>query len=123
IAPAFTYAELTFEEGEGSRNLGFYPDGSYIYQTHVAQTGSYGVEHLASLSLVVSLLGDGPWSDEVSNMEHVLDSLTHCFAPWIENGYMMDAVRGRGITRTGPTTAGHTVIGLLLEFADVSGDP
>lgn len=77
---------------------GFYEDGSFIQHHRVAYTGSYGKVLLQRSMQVISTLNGSRWSNEdlIDKMEMWI---YEAFAPVIYEGYMMEVVKGRGISR------------------------
>ncbi|NRQ35579.1 polysaccharide lyase 8 family protein [Nonomuraea sp. NN258] len=104
---------------------GFHRDGSFIQHGHVAYTGSYGVVQLAAVTQVLALLAGSPWrvSDPAAGV--VLDWVVRSFAPFVHDGLMMDAVRGRAVTRRSSAdhVIGHEVITAVLLLARDAPEP
>ncbi|WP_332602315.1 polysaccharide lyase 8 family protein [Arthrobacter sp. S2(2024)] len=82
---------------------GFFRDGSFIQHSTTAYTGSYGVVLLTGLSKLFALLGGT--ASEISDPSRsiFLDAVEGSYAPFIINGAMADAVRGRSISREANT--------------------
>lgn len=78
---------------------GFYADGSFIQHNTVAYTGTYGVVLLDSLSLLFALLAGSLHDINDSTRSNVYRAVDDTYAPLIYRGRMMDAVRGRAISR------------------------
>ncbi|MDA0633312.1 polysaccharide lyase beta-sandwich domain-containing protein [Nonomuraea sp. MCN248] len=100
---------------------GYYEDGSFIQHHSVAYTGSYGrilltrvVQTLKTLDGVTTGSGLG---------EVVYRWITDGFAPLIFEGWMMEIVKGRAVSRT---TTGYADVGVIVEaiadLADHVGD-
>ncbi|MBL1097367.1 polysaccharide lyase family 8 super-sandwich domain-containing protein [Streptomyces coffeae] len=98
---------------------GFYADGSFLQHASVAYTGSYGKGLLTRVVQTVKMLeGTGYVSGEdLVRTAHrwVVDG----FAPLIFEGWMMEIVKGRGVSRT---TTGYTDVTQVVEaVVDLSG--
>ncbi|MHA4817234.1 polysaccharide lyase 8 family protein [Streptomyces aculeolatus] len=78
---------------------GFYRDGSFVQHGSVAYTGTYGAVLLAAAGQLMALLAGSPWAVTDPATSVLLDSVERSFAPVITDGLMMDAVRGRAISR------------------------
>ena len=78
---------------------GFYEDGSFIQHDTVAYTGSYGVVLLTSVAEILALLHGSPWQVTDPGVSVVFDAVERSFLPFLFEGRMMDAVRGRAIAR------------------------
>ncbi|MBE1564231.1 polysaccharide lyase family 8 super-sandwich domain-containing protein [Nonomuraea africana] len=87
LSPVFSYVR----EGDG-----FYRDGSFIQHTSVPYQGGYGVVLLSGLATLFAVLRGSPW--EITS-KVVLDSVERSFAPFVHDGFCMDLVNGRGISR------------------------
>ncbi|WP_432009867.1 polysaccharide lyase family 8 super-sandwich domain-containing protein [Streptomyces cucumeris] len=98
---------------------GFYADGSFIQHASVAYTGSYGKGLLTRVVQTVKML-DG--TGYVSGAELVRTAhrwVVDGFAPLIFEGWMMEIVKGRGVSRT---TTGYTDVTQVVEaVVDLSG--
>ncbi len=91
---------------------GFYADGSFIQHASVAYTGSYGSGMLTRVVQTVKIL-DGtayvPGGDLVGVVQGwVADG----FAPLIFEGWMMEIVKGRAVSRTG---TGYADVAAVVE--------
>ena len=78
---------------------GFYEDGSFIQHDTVAYTGSYGVVLLTSVAEILALLHGSPWEVTDPGVSVIFDAVERSFLPFLFEGRMMDAVRGRAIAR------------------------
>ncbi|MET9550900.1 polysaccharide lyase 8 family protein [Streptomyces sp. NPDC006627] len=78
---------------------GFYEDGSFVQHGSVAYTGTYGSVLLGSTGQLVALLADSPWAVTDPKTSVLYDAVERTFAPVVFDGLMMDAVRGRAISR------------------------
>ncbi|WP_239156727.1 polysaccharide lyase family 8 super-sandwich domain-containing protein [Actinocatenispora thailandica] len=91
---------------------GYYADGSFIQHASVAYNGSYGKVLLtAALQTITILAGTGYLGgDDLTGV--VRGWVQHGFAPVIFEGWMMEAVKGRAISRT---TTGYTDAAAVIE--------
>lgn len=80
---------------------GFYADGSFVQHASVAYTGSYGKGLLTRVVQTVKILDGTGFSGGGDLPATVLRWVTDGFAPLIHEGWMMEAVKGRGVSRTG----------------------
>ncbi|TXS57804.1 polysaccharide lyase family 8 super-sandwich domain-containing protein [Streptomyces sp. t39] len=80
---------------------GFYEDGSFVQHASVAYTGSYGKGLLTRVVQTVKILDGTGWSGGGELAGTVRRWVTDGFAPLIHEGWMMEAVKGRGVSRTG----------------------
>ncbi|ARQ72015.1 polysaccharide lyase family 8 super-sandwich domain-containing protein [Streptomyces marincola] len=97
---------------------GFYADGSFIQHASVAYTGSYGTALLGRVTQTLKLLdGTGLAAGDV--LAGVLHAwVTRGFAPLIFEGWMMEVVRGRAVSRT---AGGYAAVTAVAEsVADLS---
>ncbi|MGA4845379.1 polysaccharide lyase 8 family protein [Streptomyces sp. G5(2025)] len=78
---------------------GFYEDGSFVQHGSVAYTGTYGSVLLGSTGQLIALLADSPWAVTDPKTSVLYDAVDRTFAPVVFDGLMMDAVRGRAISR------------------------
>ncbi|MFW6596990.1 polysaccharide lyase family 8 super-sandwich domain-containing protein [Propionibacteriaceae bacterium Y2011] len=80
---------------------GFFRDGSFVQHSTIGYTGTYGVVLLGGLSKLFALVA-GTGHDINDPTRVILDeSVEASYAPVIWRGQMMDAVRGRAISREG----------------------
>ncbi|WP_329539588.1 polysaccharide lyase 8 family protein [Streptomyces sp. NBC_01358] len=102
---------------------GFYEDGSFVQHDVVAYTGSYGTVLLGGAAYLLSLLADSPWAVTDPKVSVMYDAVERSFAPVIFDGLMMDAVRGRAVSRqrAGDHRDGATAVAAILLLA--SGAP
>lgn len=97
---------------------GFYPDGSFVQHDSVAYTGSYGKILLAKVMLTIKVLAQTPYLAGRDLTGTVQDWVAGSFAPVIYEGYLMEIVKGRGVSRT---TTGYTdVVGIIESATDLS---
>ncbi|MGW0531225.1 polysaccharide lyase 8 family protein [Streptomyces sp. NPDC003032] len=78
---------------------GFYEDGSFVQHGSVAYTGTYGSVLLGSTGQLIALLADSPWAVTDPKTSVLYDAVDRAFAPVIFDGLMMDALRGRAVSR------------------------
>lgn len=78
---------------------GVYADGSFIQHHRVAYTGSYGKLLLQRAVQALVILNDTPWqpSDQLDTLQNWV---YNSFAPVMYEGYMMEIVKGRAVSRT-----------------------
>lgn len=102
---------------------GFYEDGSFVQHGVVAYTGSYGTVLLGGAAHLLSLLAGSPWAVADPKVSVMYDAVERSFAPVIFDGLMMDAVRGRAVSRerAGDHRDGATAVAAILLLA--SGAP
>ncbi|MFD4569984.1 polysaccharide lyase 8 family protein [Streptomyces sp. NPDC058467] len=90
LSPVFPYVTT----GDG-----LYADGSFVQHTWVAYSGTYGQVMLDGLGRLFALLAGSTWEVTDPNRQIVLDSVEHAYAPLIHDGFAMDSVNGRAISR------------------------
>lgn len=103
---ALTYAKENAPADYPYGKIGLFPDGSYLYQTTIPYTGSYGVDLLTELGALLGWLADTSLEVTDPRVARIIDAVDRGFVPVMVNGEMMDGVRGRSITR-GPTSDGY----------------
>ncbi|RBM14405.1 polysaccharide lyase family 8 super-sandwich domain-containing protein [Streptomyces sp. PT12] len=94
---------------------GFYADGSFIQHASVAYTGSYGTSLLTRVVQTIKILqgtGHGPEDGLEALVATVTGWLADGFAPLIHEGWMMELVRGRAVSRT---TTGYAAVASVVE--------
>lgn len=98
---------------------GFYEDGSFVQHDVVAYTGSYGTVLLGGAAYLLSLLAGSPWAVADPKVSVMYDAVERSFAPVIFDGLMMDAVRGRAVSRqrAGDHRDGATAVAAILLLA------
>ncbi|SDU40868.1 polysaccharide lyase family 8 super-sandwich domain-containing protein [Jiangella alkaliphila] len=98
---------------------GYYADGSFIQHHSVAYTGSYGKALLTRVVQTLKIL-DGTGLANTEALVPVVQSwVTNGFAPLIFEGWMMEIVKGRAVSRT---TSGYTDVAVVVEaVVDLSG--
>ncbi|WP_406135356.1 polysaccharide lyase 8 family protein [Streptomyces sp. NBC_01089] len=103
---------------------GFYADGSFVQHDTVAYTGSYGTVLLAGAAYLSALLAGSPWAVSDPRISVMYEAVTGTFAPVIFDGLMMDAVRGRAISRerAADHTDGAAAVSAILLLASAAPD-
>ncbi|MFJ8076380.1 polysaccharide lyase 8 family protein [Streptomyces sp. NPDC096176] len=99
---------------------GFYEDGSFVQHGAVAYTGSYGAVLLGGAAQMIALLAGSAWAVTDPKVSVVYEAVDRCFAPVIFDGLMMDALRGRAISRERSVDhdGGADVISSILLLAE-----
>ncbi|MFF9685644.1 polysaccharide lyase family 8 super-sandwich domain-containing protein [Streptomyces sp. NPDC014623] len=97
---------------------GFYADGSFVQHSSVAYTGSYGKGLLTRTVQTIKILdGSGYVPDD--NLAGVVQGwVADGFAPLIFEGWMMEIVKGRAVSRAGTGYADVTAV--VEAVADLS---
>ncbi|NUW43271.1 polysaccharide lyase family 8 super-sandwich domain-containing protein [Nonomuraea rhodomycinica] len=102
---------------------GYYPDGSFIQHHSVAYTGSYGKALLTRVVQTLKVL-EGATSTSADLPGVVHRWIADGFAPLIFEGWLMEIVKGRAVSRTG---TGYADVGAVVEavadLADHVADP
>ncbi|MGH3748792.1 MAG: polysaccharide lyase family 8 super-sandwich domain-containing protein, partial [Micromonosporaceae bacterium] len=91
---------------------GYYADGSFIQHHSVAYTGSYGKALLTRVVQTLKVLDGAGFGDSDALAPVVRGWVQNGFAPLIFEGWMMEIVKGRAVSRT---TTGYTDVGVVLE--------
>jgi hyaluronate lyase len=91
---------------------GFYEDGSFIQHHRVAYTGSYGKVLLNRIIQTMKILDDSSYNPEEVLVPTVKKWLYQGFSPVIFEGYMMEIVKGRAVSRT---TTGYVDVNSIVE--------
>lgn len=89
---------------------GFYADGSFVQHGSVAYTGSYGKGLLTRIVQTVKILDGTRYVPDDSLPGVVLGWIADGFAPLIFEGWMMEIVKGRAVSRTGTGYADVTAV-------------
>ncbi|MFI6876999.1 polysaccharide lyase 8 family protein [Streptomyces sp. NPDC050400] len=99
---------------------GFYPDGSFVQHDVVAYTGTYGSVLLGGAGQLIALLAGSAWAVTDPAVGVLHDAVDRTFAPVLFDGLMMDAVRGRAISRERARdhTDGAVAVSYVLQLAD-----
>ncbi|GAB2509569.1 hyaluronate lyase [Paramicrobacterium agarici] len=79
---------------------GFYADGSFIQHSSVAYTGSYGIGLLERVTTTIAMLDGTSYSTEPDLESRINDWLATSFSPVIVEGWMMEMIKGRAVSRT-----------------------
>lgn len=106
LGSALTYAKEDAPAGYPYGRWGLFPDGSYLFQTMIPYTGSYGVDLLTELGALLGWLAGTSLQVSDPRVARIIDAVDRGFVPVMVNGEMMDGVRGRSITR-GTTSDGY----------------
>ncbi|UUN30803.1 polysaccharide lyase 8 family protein [Streptomyces sp. FIT100] len=97
---------------------GFYADGSFVQHSYVAYTGTYGNVLLGRVAYLSALLAGSDWAVTDPGISVIHEAVERSFAAVTFDGLMMDAVRGRAVSRQREqdvnTGAGTTTNVLLL---------
>jgi hyaluronate lyase len=98
---------------------GYYADGSFIQHASVAYTGSYGKNLLTRVVQTIKIL-DGTGYVQGDDLVGVVQGwVVNGFAPLIFEGWMMEIVKGRAVSRT---TTGYADVAIVVEaVVDLSG--
>ncbi|MEB8340898.1 polysaccharide lyase 8 family protein [Streptomyces endophyticus] len=99
---------------------GFYEDGSFVQHSSVAYTGTYGGVLLGSAGQLIALLADSQWSVTDPAVKVLYEAVERSFVPVLFDGVMMDALRGRAISRERARdhTDGAATASYILQLAD-----
>jgi hyaluronate lyase len=102
---------------------GYYADGSFIQHHSVAYTGSYGKALLTRVVQAVKMLDGTPYGGDTV-VDVVRGWVVNGFAPLIFEGWLMEIVKGRAVSRT---TTGYADVAVIVEaivdLADYVADP
>jgi hyaluronate lyase len=79
---------------------GFYADGSFIQHTHVPYIGTYGTVLLHGLAELFALLAGSAHTIDAGSVQTLYDAVDDAFAPFVFDGEMNEAVRGRAVSRS-----------------------
>ncbi|MYM23802.1 hypothetical protein GTP46_14200 [Duganella sp. FT135W] len=104
------------------RGDGFYRDGSFVQHTYVPYTGSYGAVALADFARLVQLLSHSAWPITDPRVSNVFLWARDSYAPWIIDGAMPDALRGRKIATPSQSehSVGRSMTAYLATLAEVA---
>ncbi len=92
---------------------GVYEDGSLVQHVNIAYTGGYGAVWLGNTSELMYAFKGSRWEINDPLTMNVFSWVFDVFAPVIYNGYFMDAVNGRGMSRTRTGSARGTILYLI----------
>ncbi|MEV6416127.1 polysaccharide lyase family 8 super-sandwich domain-containing protein [Kribbella sp. NPDC051718] len=98
---------------------GYYSDGSFIQHDSVAYTGSYGKALLTRVVQTVKTLDGTDYASTGELVKVVQGWVEHGFAPLIFEGWMMEIVKGRAISR--PATGYDDVAVVVEAVVDLAG--
>jgi hyaluronate lyase len=91
---------------------GYYDDGSFIQHHSVAYTGSYGRILLTRIAQTIKILDGASQASSADLVDVVQGWVVNGFAPLIFEGWMMEIVKGRAVSRT---TTGYADVGVVVE--------
>ncbi|MFI7059621.1 polysaccharide lyase family 8 super-sandwich domain-containing protein [Kribbella sp. NPDC050124] len=91
---------------------GYYADGSFIQHSSVAYTGSYGKGLLSRVVQTIKVLAGTEYAQGDDLVGVVQGWVEHGFAPLIFEGWMMEIVKGRAVSRT---TTGYADVAVVVE--------
>ncbi|MGH3731275.1 MAG: polysaccharide lyase family 8 super-sandwich domain-containing protein, partial [Micromonosporaceae bacterium] len=91
---------------------GYYADGSFIQHHSVAYTGSYGKALLTRVVQTLKILGGTAYANGGNLVPVVQGWVSNGFAPLIFEGWMMEVVKGRAVSRT---TTGYADVAIVVE--------
>ncbi|MFH9071217.1 polysaccharide lyase family 8 super-sandwich domain-containing protein [Streptomyces alboflavus] len=93
---------------------GYYADGSFIQHASVAYTGSYGKGLLTRVVQTLKILDGTGFAHGEELVPVVHGWVRNGFAPLIFEGWMMEIVKGRAVSRT---DSGYTDVAVVVEAA------
>jgi hyaluronate lyase len=101
---------------------GFYADGSFVQHTHIAYTGSYGQVALEDYARLVYLHAGSSWPLPQATLNGILHWAREAYVPWLFDGAMADAVRGRRISSAAQDDhyAGRRILAALAALAQAA---
>src|SRR5690625_1877177 len=106
---------------------GFYADGSFLMHSSVPYTGSYGIGLLERVTTTIAMLTGTEHATDPALAAQINTWLATAFAPVIVEGWMMEIVKGRAVSRTstGYTNATSVVesVVALSAHADAESAP
>jgi hyaluronate lyase len=91
---------------------GYYADGSFIQHDSVAYTGSYGKGLLSRVVQTIKMLDGTGYAQSGDLIGVVQGWVVNGFAPLIFEGWMMEIVKGRAVSRT---TTGYDDVAVVVE--------
>ena len=91
---------------------GHYADGSFLQHASVAYTGSYGKGLLTRVVQTLKILDGTAYARGEDLVDVVVGWVADGFAPLIFEGWMMEIVKGRAVSRT---TTGYADVGVIVE--------
>jgi hyaluronate lyase len=103
---------------------GYYADGSFIQHHSVAYTGSYGRGLLTRVVQTIKILDGTTYARGEELVDAVRRWVRDGFAPLIFEGWMMEIVKGRAVSRTGTGYADvRTIVEAIVDLADYAAGP
>lgn len=78
---------------------GFFADGSFVQHSTIGYTGTYGLVLLEGLSKLFALLAGTAYDVTDPTRVNLTRAIESSYAPFMFQGQMMDAVRGRAVAR------------------------
>ena len=103
---------------------GYYADGSFIQHHSVAYTGSYGKALLTRVVQAVKILAGTSYAGGPELAEVVRGWVVDGFAPLIFEGWLMEIVKGRAVSRTGSGYADVAqIVEAVVDLSEHVGDP
>ncbi len=101
---------------------GYYADGSFVQHASVAYTGSYGKALLSRVVQTIKVLASTSYAQTGELIGVVQGWVEDGFAPLIFEGWMMEIVKGRAVSRPG---TGYDDVAVIVEavvdLADYAG--
>jgi hyaluronate lyase len=91
---------------------GYYADGSFIQHHSVAYTGSYGKGLLSRVVQTIKILDGTSYAPAEDLVGIVQGWVRNGFAPLIFEGWMMEVVKGRAVSRT---ATGYADVAVIVE--------
>ncbi|MFB9633824.1 polysaccharide lyase family 8 super-sandwich domain-containing protein [Streptomyces spiralis] len=99
---------------------GFYSDGSFVQHASVAYTGSYGTGLLTRVVQTLKILEGTSYAQDIGGLVDTVQRwVVDGFAPLIFEGWMMEIVKGRAVSRT--ATGYDSVASVVEAVVDLSG--
>nr|BFD88105.1 polysaccharide lyase 8 family protein [Streptomyces sp. Xyl84] len=101
---------------------GFYRDGSFVQHSNVAYTGTYGSVLLGGAGQLMALLAGSGWAVTDPSVEVLYEAVERSFAPFLFDGLIMDAVRGRAVSREAARDHddGASAVAHILQLAEAA---
>ncbi|MBN9156844.1 MULTISPECIES: polysaccharide lyase 8 family protein [unclassified Microbacterium] len=78
---------------------GFFRDGSFVQHSTIGYTGTYGLVLLGGLAKLFALVSGSSFDITDPSRVNITSAVDDSFAPVMFRGQMMDAVRGRAVSR------------------------
>lgn len=99
---------------------GYYVDGTFVQHGNITYNGGYGLMILTDSVFIQNLLADSTWALDSSSTDIMYQFAYDTYAPAVYEGLMLDAFRGREITRQDTTQArgGILVANAFLMLAE-----